>query len=114
MAQPPLLTDVLPLMAAALKPSLLREKEPGLAASIDTLRVEALCSCGQPDCMTLFATLDPSPCRGDYRVVCPDAVLTIGVCDERIWSIEDVREMVNEARFDEFVRLRSIVAERRD
>ena len=111
----PLLTDVLPTLSAELKPSLIRAGEMALAASIDSLRVHALCNCGDPECMKLYTSAEKHPCPGDYRVVLPDAVLTMGVCEEAISSIEDYAAdwTTTNARIAEFVRLRQLVKPRR-
>ena len=105
----------MPTLAAALKPSLIREGEEALAETVDSLRVHALCSCGDSLCMTFYA-MPKSGCDGLYRVVMPDTVLTIGVCDDAIASIEDDYHYGGEhaeTRLAEFVKLRSRVTERR-
>lgn len=114
-SEPPLFTEVLPTLAAHLKPSLIREGEEALAATVDSLRVHALCSCGDSLCMTFYA-VPKSRCDGSYRVVMPDTVLTIGVCDDAISSIEDDYHYGGadpDKRLAEFVKLRTRVTARR-
>ena len=88
--EPPLFLEALPTLGAALQRSLLDEDEPHLAASLSTARVYALCECGEPACMSFY--LSPpieGPCPGEYRVVIPAAVMTLGVCDEQIDWVQD-------------------------
>lgn len=111
----PLMSVSLPTLTAALKPSLLREGEPALSAQVDVARIHALCYCGEPDCLTFFlAPPDESPCIGAYRVVMPDAVMTIGVCNEQMWRVEDDtngrQDERTRAKVAEYGALRSRVA----
>jgi hypothetical protein len=39
--------------------------------------------------MSFYLSEPRSPCPGSYRVVLPSAVLTVGVCDERIGWVQD-------------------------
>jgi hypothetical protein len=85
----PLLFDALPTVAAALERSLAEEGEHNLARSLREARVHALCECGASDCMSFYLSEPRSPCPGKYRVVLPSAVMTVGVCDERIEWVQD-------------------------
>jgi hypothetical protein len=89
-AHPPLLREALPTVATALASSLAEAGEVALAAQIETARVHALCECAEDTCMSFY--LSPplvGRCPGEYRVVTPDAVTTIGVCDEQLGWVQD-------------------------
>ena len=87
----PLLTEALPTMASALRESLQQEGEDVLARQVDEARIYATCACGQPECGSV-SVMPPAeretPCP-EYRVVTPRAVVTVGVCHERLEWIED-------------------------
>ncbi len=90
MADLPKLVDVLPTLAAALRESLVREGEADLAAQVDEVRVHATCRYDEEGCLSVYvAAARGAPCDDAYRVVTPDAVVTLGVCAERIEYIED-------------------------
>ena len=89
MTELPKLSDALPTLSAALRTSLLREGEPALAEQVESLRIHATCACDEEGCLSLYVAAPRSAPCGDYRVVLPDAVITIGVCDERMEYIED-------------------------
>ena len=47
-------------------------------------------SAESPDCMSFYLSQPiEGPCPGEYRVVMPAAVMTVGVCDERIGWVQD-------------------------
>ncbi len=86
----PKLVDALPTLAAALRDSLLREGDAELAAQVDEVRIHATCGCDEEGCLSVYvAAARGAPCGDTYRVVMPDAVVTIGVCAEQIEYIED-------------------------
>jgi hypothetical protein len=86
----PKLADALPTLAAALRESLLREGEEDLAAQVDEARVHATCGCDEEGCVSVYlAEPRAAPCGDAYRVVTPDAVVTLGVCAGRLDCIED-------------------------
>jgi hypothetical protein len=86
----PRLAEALPTLATALRTSLLREGERALAEQLDELRVHATCACGEEGCLSLYvASRRDAPCRDAYRMVLPDALISVGVCAERIEFIED-------------------------
>ena len=53
-------------------------------------RAVASCGCDEEGCLSVYvAAARGAPCGDTYRVVMPDAVVTIGVCAEQIEYIED-------------------------
>jgi len=52
--QPPLLVEVAPKFAAELRRQL-KSLEPGLVASVDSIRVANVCDCSQPGCASFEA-----------------------------------------------------------
>src|SRR5437667_5971837 len=52
--QPPLLVEVAPKFAAQLRRQL-KSLEPGLVASVDSIRVANVCDCSQPGCASFEA-----------------------------------------------------------
>ncbi len=112
----PRLVDALPALAAALRESLLREGEPGLAAQLETAQVHALCRCDDRACLGVYLAPEREPCGDAYRVVMPDAVITLGVCHERLDWIDD-NELLTPAGSDprrraEYEALRPLVPSR--
>lgn len=95
----PKLADALPRLAYELRESLLRVGETELAAQVDEARVHALCACDDEHCLGVYLGPERGPCTGDYRVVTPDAVVTVGVCRERVDWIDD-NEQLSTARSD--------------
>lgn len=86
----PRLAEALPTLATALRTSLLREGEQDLAKQVDEVRVHATCACDEEGCLSLYlAPRRHTACVDAYRVVLPDAVISIGVCAERMEFIED-------------------------
>lgn len=85
----PRLADRLPALATALRESLLREGEPELAAQLETAEVHALCGCDDRACLGVYLAPERETCGDGYRVVMPDAVITLGVCRERLDWIDD-------------------------
>lgn len=90
MAELPKLSEVLPTLAMALRTSLLRVGEPTLAQQVDELRIHATCACQEDGCLSLFVAAPRGvPCGDDCRTALPDAVISIGVCADRMEYIED-------------------------
>jgi hypothetical protein len=86
----PRLADSLPTLATALRASLLRSGEPVLAEQVDDVRIHATCACDEEGCLSLYvAAPRGAPCGDGYRAVLPDAVISLGVCNERLEYIED-------------------------
>jgi hypothetical protein len=98
-SQYPKLADALPTLARDLRESLLREGERELAAQVDAARVHGLCACDEEGCLGVYLAAEREPCVGYYRVVTPDAVVTLGVCRERLDWIDD-NELVSPAGGD--------------
>jgi hypothetical protein len=111
---PPRLFDVLPTVATALRESLVAEGELALADDLGDARVYALCECSAQDCMSFYLSAPlPGPCPGEFRVVMPSAVMTIGVCEGHMgWvqdEIQDESDAETQARRREYQRLEGIV-----
>jgi hypothetical protein len=86
----PKLADALPTLATALRASLLCEREQALARQVDELHIHATCACDEDGRLSLYvAPIRSAPCGDNYRAVLPDALISIGVCGERIEYIED-------------------------
>jgi hypothetical protein len=115
--RPPRLSDVLPTVFAVLGPSLAAGGEPELAARANDLRVHAYCDCDESACLSFHVSAPaPTPCPGEYRVVTPSAVATIGVCDGEMDWIEDLAlgdDEQTRARRAEYARLMETVPGRR-
>jgi hypothetical protein len=117
MEQPyPKLVDALPALARALQESLTREDEGALAQQVEEARVHALCRCDDSGCLGVYLRPERERCVGHYRVVTPDAVITVGVCRELLDWIDD-NELVTPAGSDprrraEYEALRPHVASR--
>jgi hypothetical protein len=114
----PKLVGALPALTRDLRESLLREGEADLAAQLDEVRVHALCACDDPACLGVYLAPERSPCVGHYRVVTPDAVVTLGVCREQLDWIDD-NESIGSARLNserrrEYEALRPHVPARTD
>ena len=108
----PRLADALPTLTRELRASLVREGEPELAEQLDSLVVRATCDCGEAGCRSVYLAPWPSAAGGEYRVVLPDAVVTVGVRDGRLESIEDyafAADEPNPARAAEFAALKGRV-----
>lgn len=95
-AEHPKLIDGLPTLACELRESLLREGEADLAAQVDEATIHALCGCNDEGCFGVYLAPERGPCIGHYRVVLPDAVVSVGVCresldwiDARDWQAAD-------------------------
>ncbi len=97
--QCPKLVDGLPTLARDLRQSLIRGDEHKLAEQVDEARVHALCACDEEGCLGVYLAPERGPCTGQYRVVTPDAVVTIGVCQEILDWIDD-NELVSPAGSD--------------
>jgi hypothetical protein len=85
----PKLAEALPTLAAALGASLVREGEWDLARQVGEVRIDATCACDDEGCLSLYVAPSRSVPCGEYRAVLPDAVISVGVCGERIEYIED-------------------------
>lgn len=94
----PKLIDALPALARALQESLTREDEAALAEQVEEARVHALCGCDESGCLGVYLAPE-EPCADHYRVVTPDAVITVGVCRELLHWIDD-KELVTPAGSD--------------
>ena len=91
----------------------MREGEPELAEQLDRLLVRATCDCDEEGCRSVYLAPWPSAVGGEYRFVLPDAVVTVGVRDGRLESIEDyalAADEPNPARAAEFAALEGRVA----
>jgi hypothetical protein len=113
----PRLADALPRLARDLRESLAREGEAELAEQVDMVRVYGLCACDEEGCLGVCLAPERERCVGGYRVVTPGAVITVGLCRERLDWIDD-NEKVSPAGRDperrrEYERLRSQVPARR-
>jgi hypothetical protein len=95
----PKLVDALPVLARALQESLRREDEDALAEQVEEARIHALCGCDDGGCLGVYLAPEREPCVGHYRVVTPDAVITVGVCREVLDWIDD-NELVSSAGSD--------------
>lgn len=108
----PKLVEALPTLGSTLKDSLLREGEDGLAKQVDTAEIHAFCECDLEGCRSFWlAPPMEGKCEGEYRVVLPDAVISIGVCDEKMGWVHDERlgQPYDAARHAECERLKDLV-----
>ena len=95
----PRLAERLPTLARALRESLLRKGETELAAQVDEATIHGVCGCDEEGCLGVYLAPEREPCVEHYRTVLPDAVVSIGVCRERLDWIDD-NELVSPAGAD--------------
>jgi hypothetical protein len=86
----PLVQEVLPDLAAALRSGLEAEGEPALASQVDELRITALCRCHADFCGGFYTGPPPAGAWGpSARMVMLDNVaVNVDVVDERIGYVE--------------------------
>lgn len=111
-AELPFLRDALPALYTELRSSLVQMGENELALQLDDAQVHAFCDCSEIACRSFYLSMPRAgPCEGDYRVVTPPAVLTVGVCDGTIDYVGDhaLGGSSDEARRTEWNDLREVV-----
>jgi hypothetical protein len=86
----PLLRDVAPGLAAAAAEALLAEGEPAIAATVDELRVERECGCGERSCRSIHTIPPAWAPDGDAQTIdgAGTLIYAIDVQGERITYIE--------------------------